>query len=100
MTNSKFDTLVLFGTILAVTLFLVHWTAIFTLKSRKKPTGYSIVVFDVNGNRTTLQGIRTQFHNYDVAWSFAQFYKELFVLHNFGVASEDKSPKLTLVRYI
>ena len=100
MAQINTDDLAFFARIFVMTFFVILWAGITAKNIRKKPPGYRIVVFDIDGNMITIQGIRTRFHNYDVAWSFAQFYKELFVLYNFGVVSEDESAKLTLVRYI
>ena len=48
--------------------FAIAWF----LKARphNRPKHYSIVVFDIDGKETELPGLRTEFRNHDVAWSF------------------------------
>ena len=49
-------------------VFAIAWF----LKARpqKKPKSYSIICFDVYGNESVMPGVRTEFKNHDVAWSF------------------------------
>ena len=85
--------------IAAVFTFAFAWL----LKSRpqKKSKNYSIVVFDVYGTESTIQGIRTEFKIHDVAWSYMKQYKQSYPLHNFALVSDDKkSDKKTIFRYI
>lgn len=80
-------------------VFAVSWF----LKARphKKPKSYSIVCFDVYGNETVMPGVRTQFKNHDVAWSFMKQYKENYPLSNFALVSELKQNKKKVIfRYI
>ncbi len=73
------------------------------LKARphKKPKAYSIVCFDVYGNETVMPGVRTEFKNHDVAWSFMKQYKENYPLSNFALVSELKEDKKKVIfRYI
>ena len=80
-------------------VFAVSWF----LKARphKKPKNYSIVCFDVYGNETVMPGVRTQFKNHDVAWSFMKQYKENYPLSNFALVSELKQNKKKVIfRYI
>lgn len=83
----------------AVFLFAFAW--LLKAKPQKKPKSYSIVVFDVFGRETVLDGIRTEFGRYDVAWSFMKGYKISHPLYNFAlVADLPKSEKRTIFRYI
>ena len=73
------------------------------LKARphKKPKVYSVVCFDVYGNETVMPGVRTEFKNHDVAWSFMKQYKENYPLSNFALVSELKEDKKKVIfRYI
>ena len=80
-------------------IFAIAWF----LKARphRKPKNYSIVCFDVYGNETVMHGIRTEFKNHDVAWSFMKQYKENYPLSNFALVSELKdNEKKVIFRYI
>ena len=57
-----------------------------------------MLVFDVYGNRTELNGIRTNFKNQDVAWSFAKFYKNEFPLYTFDIISRTDAERQILVK--
>ena len=83
----------------AVLIFAFAWF----LKARphNRPKEYSVVVFDVFGKKSQIDGIRTQFKTHDVAWSFMKQYKESYPLHNFALVSDvTKSDKPTILRYI
>ena len=80
-------------------VFAVAWF----LKARphKKPKKYSIVCFDVYGNEAIMPGIRTDFKNHDVAWSFMKKYKDDYPLSNFALVSElTEDKKKVIFRYI
>ena len=79
--------------------FAVAWF----LKARphNRPKHYNIVIFDVDGKEAHLPGLRTDFRNHDVAWSFMKQYKKTYPLHNFALVSDVKdSDKPTIFRYI
>lgn len=83
----------------AVFVFAFAWL----LKARphNRPKSYSIVVFDVFGRESAIEGIRTKFKTYDVAWSFMKQYKKSYSLYNFALVSDlPKSAKRTIFRYI
>ena len=83
----------------AAFIFALAWF----LKARphKKPRNYSIACFDVYGNETVMPGVRTEFKNHDVAWSFMKQYKENYPLSNFALVSElKKDKKKVIFRYI
>ncbi len=83
----------------AVFLFALTWF----LKARphNRPKSYSIVVFDVYGQKSKIQDIRTEFKTHDVAWSFMKQYKKAYPLYNFAMVSIlAKSNKPTIFRYI
>ena len=83
----------------AVFVFAFSWL----LKSRppKKPKNYNIVIFDVFGKESNIEGLRTDFKTHDVAWSFMKQYKKSYPLYNFDLVSDFlKSDKKTIFRYI
>ena len=68
-----------------------------------RPKIYNVVVFDVYGKPTIIDGIRTEFKTHDVAWSYMKQYKSLYPLCNFALVSSDttlESGKPTIFRYI
>ena len=83
----------------SVFLFALAW--LLKAKPHNRPKSYSIVVFDVFGNQSQIEGIRTEFKTHDVAWSFMKQYKKEYPLYNFALVSKiPKSDKPTIFRYI
>lgn len=84
----------------AVFVFALAWL----LKARPRagrPGRYSVVVFDVYGAESRIDGLRTSFSTHDVAWSYMKNYKSEYPLHNFAlVADGGPSQKRTIFRYI
>ena len=70
----------------SVFLFALAWLV--KARPHTRPKNYSIVVFDVFGKETTMDGIRTEFKNHDVAWSYMKQYKNFFPMNNFAMVSD------------
>ena len=83
----------------AVFAFAFAW--LLKSKPHKKPRKYSIVPFDIFGNKSQIDGVRTEFTVHDVAWSYMKQYKKSYPLYNFALVSDNpKSDKKTIFRYI
>ncbi len=85
--------------LVSVFLFAVAWL----LKARphNRPEKYNVVIFDVFGKETQIDGIRTDFKTHDVAWSFMKQYKIAYPLYNFALVSEQiQQDKPTIFKYI
>jgi len=83
----------------AVFLFALTW--LLRAKPHNRPKNYYIVVFDIFGKKSQINGIRTEFKTHDVAWSFMKQYKSEYPLHNFALVSDlPRSDKPTIFRYI
>lgn len=83
----------------AVFVFAFAW--LLRARPHGVPKSYSVVVFDVFGRESVLEGIRTEFKTHDVAWSFMKQYKKSYPLHNFALVSDaPKSVKRTIFKYI
>ncbi len=83
----------------SVFLFAVAWL----LKARphNRPEKYNVVIFDVFGKETQIDGIRTDFKTHDVAWSFMKQYKTAYPLYNFALVSKQiQQDKPTIFKYI
>jgi hypothetical protein len=83
----------------SVFLFAVAWL----LKARphNRPKKYDVVVFDVFGKESQIEGIRTEFKTHDVAWSFMKQYKIAYPLYNFALVSKQiKQDRPTIFKYI
>ena len=83
----------------SVFLFAVAWL----LKARphNRPKKYNVVVFDVFGKETQIDGIRTEFKTHDVAWSFMKQYKTAYPLYNFALVSKQlQQDRPTIFKYI
>ena len=82
-----------------VFLFALAW--LFKARPHKIPKQYQVIVFDIFGKESQIDGLRTEFKNHDVAWSFMKFYKKSYPLHNFAMVTKQKnSPKKTIFKYI
>jgi len=85
--------------IAAVFIFAVTWFA--RAIPRHRPKNYSIVYYDVFGTKSNIDGLRTEFKNHDVAWSFMKQYKDQYPMHNFALVCDfSKSDKKTIIRYL
>jgi len=83
----------------SVFVFALIW--IVRIRPHKRPKKYSIVIFDVFGKESQIDGIRTTFKTHDVAWSFMKQYKQSYPLYNFALVSDvPKSNRKTIFKYI
>jgi len=84
---------------LAVFAFAVAW--LLRAKPHKRPMRYFIKVYDVFGQESIIDGMRTEFKTYDVTLSFMEQYKKTYPLYNFALVSDlPNSDKLTIFRYL
>ena len=87
--------------VVLASVFLFAFAWILKARPHNRPKNYSIVVFDVYGRESRLEGIRTEFKTHDVAWSFMRQYKKSYPLCNFALVSDPpKAAKRTIFRYI
>ncbi len=83
----------------SVFVFALIWLV--KARPHNRPKQYSVIIFDVFGKKSQIDGIRTEFKTHDVAWSFMKQYKKEFPLHNFALVSEHPdSDKPTIFKYI
>jgi len=83
----------------SVFLFAIAW--LLRSKPHNRPKKYDVVVFDVFGKESQIDGIRTEFKTHDVAWSFMKQYKGMYPLYNFALVSNQlKQDKPTIFKYI
>ena len=83
----------------SVFIFALAW--LLKAKPHNRPKKYSIVVFDIFGKQSQIEGIRTEFKTHDVAWSFMKQYKKTYPLYNFAMVSNlPNSEKPTIFKYI
>lgn len=84
---------------MAVFVFAVVW--LLKAKPHKKPQHYSVIAYDVFGNVSKIDGLRTDFKTHDVAWSFMKQYKKSYPLYNFAMVSDlPNSEKMTIFKYL
>ena len=83
-----FYIIAILGTIVTAGFFLAFFPTLFKKRIHSKSVMYTLVIFDVYGNKTSLNGVRTSFQNKEVALSFAKFYKKQFSLYDFGIIHE------------
>ena len=82
-----------------VFLFALAW--LFKARPHKIPKKYQVLVFDIFGKESQIDGLRTEFKNHDVAWSFMKSYKKSYPLHSFAMVTKQKnSPKKIIYKYI
>jgi len=83
----------------SVFAFALAW--LLKAKPHNRPKSYSVMVFDVYGNQSIIEGLRTEFKTHDVAWSFMKQYKKSYPLYNFALVSKmPKSEKPTIFKYL
>ena len=84
-----------------IVVFAFAFTWFLKARPHNRPKKYAVVVFDIYGNQTEIDGLRTDFKNHDVAWSFMKQYKSDYPLYNFAMVSDSKNTdKKTIFRYI
>ena len=82
-----------------VLLFALTW--LLKAKPHNIPKKYQVIVFDIFGMESRINGLRTEFKNHDVAWSYMKFYKKSYPLHNFAMVTKQKnSLKKIIFKYI
>jgi len=82
-------------------VFLFAFTWLLKARPHKIPKIYLVAIFDIFGKESKIDGLRTEFKNHDVAWSFMKFYKKSYPLYNFAlVAKQKNSYKKIIFKYI
>jgi len=82
-----------------VFLFALAW--LFKARPHKIPKQYQVIILDIFGKESKIDGLRTEFKNHDVAWSFMKFYKKSYPLCNFAMVTKQKSSaKKIIFKYI
>ena len=88
-------------TLILVVVFLFALAWLLKARPRKISKKYQVLVFDIFGKESQIDGLRTEFKNHDVAWSFMKFYKKSYPLNNFAMVTEQRnSPKKIIFKYI
>ncbi len=83
----------------SVFVFALFW--LIKARPHNRPKQYSVVIFDVFGNKSQIIDIRTEFKTHDVAWSFMKQYKKEYPLYNFALVSKQQDlEKPTIFKYI
>ena len=87
--------------VVLATVFVFALAWLLRAKPHNRPKQYTVIVFDIYGKITTLDGIRTEFKTHDVAWSFMKQYKRDHPLYNFALISDTSNMnKPTIFKYI
>ena len=82
-------------------VFLFAFTWLLKARPHKIPKRYLVAIFDIFGKESQIDGLRTEFKNHDVAWSFMKFYKKSYPLCSFAMVTKQKnSPKKIIFKYI
>ena len=72
-------------TAMFICIFAIIW--FFSTKYYEKPKQYSIVVYDLLGNESTIEGLRTNFKTNEVATSFIREYQKRFPHYSFSLSA-------------
>ncbi len=64
--------------IMMAIFFLLFSVYIMMRQYKRRPKSYQIVVYDVFGRETVIDGIRQTFATYDAAESYARLYSEMY----------------------
>ena len=68
-----------FAVIVIVAAFFLLVSAYMMMRQyRRLPKSYDIVVYDVYGRKTAIDGLRQTFATYDAAESYARWYREIY----------------------
>ena len=70
-------------TVILGMVFLFAFAWLLKARPHKIPKQYQVIIFDIFGKESQIDGLRTEFRNHDVAWSFMKFYKKSYPLCNF-----------------
>ena len=82
-------------------VFVFAFTWFLKARPHNRPKKYYVIVFDINNQQIQIDGIRTEFRNHDVAWSFMKQYKSDYPMFNFAMVADGKNTnKKTIFRYI
>ena len=88
-------------TVILGVVFLFALTWLVKARPHNIPKKYQVIVFDIFGIESQINGLRTEFKNHDVAWSYMKFYKKSYPLHSFAMVTKQKnSPKKIIFKYI
>jgi|TARA_B100001167_G_scaffold121054_1_gene75200 hypothetical protein len=88
-------------TVILAMVFLFAFTWLLKAKPHKIPKLYLVAIFDIFGKESQIDGLRTEFKNHDVAWSFMKFYKKSYPLYNFALVTKQKnSYRKIIFKYI
>ena len=88
-------------TVILGVVFLFAFAWLLKARPHKLPKQYQIIIFDIFGKESQIDGLRTNFKNHDVAWSFMKFYKKSYPLCNFAMVTKQKnSAKKIIFKYI
>ena len=88
-------------TVILGMVFLFAFAWLLKARPHKIPKKYQVIVFDIFGLESQIDGLRIEFKNHDVAWSFMKFYKKSYPLCNFAmVAKQKNSQKKIIFKYI
>jgi len=83
----------------AAFIFVIMW--FWRAIPHNRPKNYSIFSFDVFGQESKIDGLRTEFKTHDVAWSFMKQYKKSYPLYRFALISDiSKTEKKTIIKYL
>ncbi len=89
------------GVIILGLVFLFAFMWLIKARPHKIPKKYLITSFDIFGMEIHMDGLRTEFKNHDVAWSFMKFYKKSYPLYNFALVTQEKrQDKKLIFKYI
>ena len=89
------------GSLIVAAVFLFAIMLFLKARPQHKPKKYTVISYDVFGKESTIDGLRSEFKNHDVAWSFMKQYKSLYPLYNFALVSDlPHSNRKTIFRYI
>ena len=78
------------GIIILGMVFLFALTWLLKARPHKIPKQFQVIIFDIFGKESQIDGLRTKFKNHDVAWSFMKLYKKSYPFHNFAMVTKQK----------
>jgi hypothetical protein len=64
--------------LMAAMIFLLITVGVTIREVKRLPKSYSIQILDLDGRRASIEGLRHTFSTYDVADSYARYYRQLY----------------------
>ena len=95
---SQFSIIAILGSMMTAGFFIIFFILLLKKRINERPISFVLIAFDIYGNKIELNGIKTNFRNKTVAFSFAEFYTREFPLYTFDVMFRNDAEKQEILK--